>query len=110
MASASSSAERFHLARVVAAPDAHDDPAVGHDIRHCVVLGEADRVPHRQNVEGAAEFELPRLRREPQPELDQIREALVAFALEMVLGTPEAVIAELVHQPRDIARSREYLA
>src|SRR2546430_3855729 len=49
----------------------------GHDVRHRVVLGEADGVPHREDVEGAAELEAPRLRGEPERELDQVREALV---------------------------------
>src|SRR6516164_4899424 len=103
-------AESLHLAGVVAAADAHDDPTVGDDVGHCVVFGEPDRVPHRQYVEGAAEFKAPGLRGKPQPELDQIRQAFVAFPLEMVLGGPKAVIAELVHQPGDIARGPERLA
>src|SRR5262249_17048988 len=37
-------------------------------------------------------------------------QALIAFALEMVLGGPKAVIAELVHQPRHVARRPEHLA
>ena len=49
-------AEGFHLAGVVAAADTHDDSAVGDDVGHRVIFGEADRVPHRQDVEGAAEF------------------------------------------------------
>src|SRR6516162_5414518 len=102
--------EGLHFAGVIAAPDTHDDPAIGHDVGHCVVFGEPDRVPHRQNVEGAAEFETPGLGGEPKPELDQVRQALVAFALEMVLGGPKAVVTELVHQPSDIARGPEYLA
>ena len=102
-------AERLDLARVIAAPDAHDDAPVGDDIRHRVILGEADRMPHRQNVEGAAEFEPPRLRCEPQPPLDQIGDALIAFALEVMLRAPEAVIACFVHDARDVERGLKHL-
>src|SRR5712691_10205889 len=50
-------AESFHLPRVIAAADAHDDAPIGHDVGHGVVLGQADRMPHREDVEGAAELE-----------------------------------------------------
>src|SRR5205085_9121438 len=102
-------AERLDLARVIAAPDPHDDAPVGDDIRHRVILGEPDRMPHRQNVEGAAEFEPPRLRCEPQPPLDQIGDALIAFTLEVMLGAPEAVIACFVHDARDVERGLKHL-
>ena len=100
-------AEGFHLAGVIAAADAHDDAPVGHDVGHGVVLGQADRMPHRQHVEGAAELEPLGLGGEPQPELDQVGQALVAFALEVVLGRPQHVVAEPVHgAARRRARSR----
>ncbi len=102
-------AERFHLARVIAPAHAHDHAPVGDDVGHGVVLGEADRVPHRQHVERAAEFQPLGLRRQPQPELDQVREALVALALEMVLGGPERVEAQLVHHAGDAAGGEEHL-
>src|SRR2546430_8894566 len=82
----------------------------GHDVRHRVVLGEADGVPHREDVEGAAELEAPRLRGEPERELDQVREALVALALEVVLRRPQRVVPELVHQLGDVPRGEEHLA
>src|SRR5262249_14195502 len=95
-------AERLHLAGVIAAADAHDDAAVGDDVGHGVVLGHADRVPHRQHVEGAAELEPLGLRGEPQRELDEVRKALVALALKMVLGRPQRVVAERVHLLGDV--------
>ena len=58
-------AEGFHLARVIAAADPHDDAPVGDDVGHGVVFGEADRMPHRQDVEGAAEFQALGLGGEP---------------------------------------------
>src|SRR6266850_86760 len=102
-------AERFHLARVIAAAHAHDHAAVGDDVRHRVVLGEADRMPHGQHIERAAELEPLGLRGEPQGELDQVREALVAFALEVVLGRPQRVVAEGVHLLGDVLRRPEHL-
>src|SRR4029077_5728320 len=41
---------------------------------------------------------------------DQVGEAFVAFALEMVLGGPQAVVAELVHGLCDIPCGPERLA
>ena len=103
-------AEGLDLAGVIAAADAHDHAPVGDDVGHRVVFRQADRVPHRQHVEGAAEFEALGLRREPQPELDQVGQALVALVLEMMLGRPQRVEAELVHGLRDVARRGEDLA
>ena len=102
--------ERLHLARMVAASDAHDHAAVGDDVGHRVVLGQADGMPHREHVEGAAELEAPRLGGEPERELDEVREALVALVLEVVLGRPQSVVAEVVHQLGDVARGEERLA
>ena len=102
-------AERFHLARVVAAADAHDDAAVGDDVGHRVVLGEPDRMPHRQHVERAAEFQALGLGGEPEAELHQVGQALVAFALEVVLGGPQRVVAEFVHHLGDVAGGEEDL-
>src|SRR5271166_4041739 len=81
-------AECLDLARMVAAADSHDDASVGDDVRHGVIFGQPDRMPHRQDVEGATEFQTFGLGGEPQAELDQIREDLITFALKMVLGGP----------------------
>src|SRR5262249_49651444 len=96
-------AERLDLARMISAAHAHDDAPVGDDVGHGIVFREPDRVPHRQHIEGAAEFEPLRLRRKPEAELDEIRQALIAFALEMMLGGPKRVKAELVHGLRHVA-------
>ena len=95
-------AEGLDLARVVAAADPHDDAPAGQDVGDRVVLGQADRVPHREDVERAAELELARHRGEVRADQDQVREDLVALALEVVLGGPEAVVARVVHHPRDV--------
>jgi hypothetical protein len=59
-----------------------------------VVLGDPDRMPHGQHVERAAELQPSRLGGEPQRELDEVREALVALVLEVMLGRPQRVVAE----------------
>ena len=102
--------ERLHLTGVIAAADTQHHAAVGDDIGHGVVLGHADRVPHRQDVKGAAELQPLGLGGEPEPELDQVWEDLVALALEMMLRGPQRLEAKLVHELGDITRSEEGLA
>jgi hypothetical protein len=75
---------------VVTPADPHDHATVGDDVRHGIVFSQPNRVPHWQDIESAAEFEALRLGREPQPELNQVGQALVSLALEMVLGRPKA--------------------
>ena len=103
-------AERFHFARVIAAADAHDDAPIGDDVGHRVVLGQPDRVPHRQHVERAAELQPLGLRGEPQAELHQVGQALVALVLEVVFGGPQRVVAAFVHHLGDVAGGEEHLA
>jgi hypothetical protein len=67
-------------------------------------------MPHRQHVEAAAEFEPLGLAGEPGAELDQIGQAFIALALEMMLGGPQRVEAERVHLLGDVARRGEGLA
>ena len=95
---------------MISAADAHDHAAVGDDVGHRVVLGQPDRMPHRDHVEGTAELQTPCLSGEPERELDEVRKALIAFALEVMLGRPQGVVAELVHQLGDVARRKEGLA
>jgi hypothetical protein len=95
---------------VIAAADAHDDAAVGDDVGHGIVFRQPDRMPHRQHVEGAAELQPLGLGGEAQPELYQVRENLIALALEVVLGGPQRVEAEFVHELGHVARSEERLA
>ena len=94
-------AEGLDLAAVVAAADAEYGAPLGQDVGRRVILGEAQRMPHRCDVEAAAD---------PQPLCDMrqmhrahqdVRQALVAFGLEMVLGQPQRVVAELVHHLGD---------
>ena len=66
-------------------------------------------MPHRQHIEGAAELEPLGLGGQPESELDQVGKDLVALALEMVLGRPQHVEAEVVHELRDVAGGPEGL-
>ena len=93
-------AEAFDLARVVAAADTEHDAAVGKDIRHRVVLGEAQRMPHRRDVEAAADPQVPGEMRQVQRHHQHVGDALGAFRLEVVLGHPERAVAEPIHQLR----------
>ena len=43
---------------VVASTDAESDATVGEDVGGGVVFGEAERVPHRVDVEAASEAEI----------------------------------------------------
>ena len=94
-------AEGLHLARVIAAPDAENGAALGHDVGASEVLGQPQRVPHRRDIESAANPEALRQMAEMHRRHQQIRDDLVAFLLEVVLGHPQRVPAALVHHPGD---------
>jgi hypothetical protein len=64
-------------------------------------------MPHRQDVKGATEFQALGLGGEPQAKLDQVGEDLIALTLKMMLGGPQHVETELIHELRDIARGVE---
>ena len=98
------SAHRLDLPRLVAPPHAEDHAPVGEDVGHREVLGEADGVPDRADVEGAAELEALRARRQVRPPQDEVRYYLVALALEVVLRAPERVEPEPVHVLRHVQR------
>jgi hypothetical protein len=89
-------AEGLDLADVVAAPGAKDHPPAGQDVGHRVILGEAQRMPHRHDVEAAVDLyvlgDAAQVHRHHQKVWDQFR----AFRLEMMLGHPKGVAA-LVH-------------
>src|SRR5438093_6018545 len=58
-------------------------------------------MPHRRDVEAAADLDVLRDVAEVEGQQQDVRDALVPFALEVVLGQPEGVIAGPVHQLRD---------
>ena len=43
-------AEGLDLTGVIAAPDAKDEPPAGQDVGHRVILGDAQRMPHRPKL------------------------------------------------------------
>ena len=90
-------AEAFHLAGVVAAPHPEDDPTARQDVCHGEVLGQPDGVPHRQNVEAAAELQALGELRQPHAQHQQVRDRFVSLALEVVLGHPQGVVAQVFH-------------
>jgi len=91
-------AKGLDLTGVIAAPDPEHDAPAGEDVGDGVILGHAQRMPHGRDVEAAADLDVLRAVREVHAHQDVVGDALGAFALEMVLGHPEAVVAELIHQ------------
>jgi hypothetical protein len=68
-----------------------------------IIFSQSNRMPHRQNVEGAAELQMLGLRGEPQAELHQVGQAFVALALKVVFRHPQRMVPELIHGLRHIA-------
>ena len=89
-------AERPRLAGHRAAADAELHPPAGEDVGDGEVLGEAQRVPLRHDVEHLPEAQTLGEHRQVLAELDQVGQHLVALVLEVVLGEPHRVEAELV--------------
>ena len=54
-------------------------------------------MPHGEHIEAAAEFELSGVLGQPETEHEEVRDAFIPLALEMVLGHPENVIAQRLH-------------
>ena len=86
--------KRFDLPAVIAAAHAEDDPALGEDVRGRVVLGEAERVPRGHHVKGAADLHALGAVGEIDRQQRDVRDALPALVLEVVLGEPESLVAE----------------
>jgi hypothetical protein len=79
-----------------AAADAEHAAAVRQVVQRGEVLGELERVPLRHDVEHRAESHVLGLRRDPGGDEQAVGDDLVALVLEVVLGGPEAVVAEPV--------------
>ena len=86
---------------MVAPADAEDDPSAGEDVGDGEVLGETERMPHGRDVEAAPEAQALRHVGELHADHEDVGEALVALVLEMVLGEPERVVAEVVRGAGD---------
>ena len=90
-------AESFHFAGMVAAPDAENHPPAGEDVGHGEILGDAEGMPHWDDVERLAEFEVLGQAGQMHAHQDEVGDALVALVLEMMLGHPHTVKAARVH-------------
>jgi hypothetical protein len=58
-----------------------------------IILGQAQRVPHRRDVEATADLNGARAMREVHRHHEIVGNAFRALALKMMLGHPEAVVA-----------------
>ena len=94
-------AERLHLAAVIPAADAEDHAPPGEDVGGREILGQPERMPHRRDVESAADAKPRREMSQMDGRHQDVRNALVALVLEVVLGQPEDAVPMLVHAPRD---------
>jgi hypothetical protein len=93
-------AERLDFAGMIAAADTENDAPLRQDVDRRVILGEAERMPHRRDVEAAAEVDTFGDMREVERRHQHVRNAFHAFVLEMVLRHPKGVVARPVHQLR----------
>ena len=93
--------EGLDLASVVAASDSENHPAVGQDIGSGVVLSQAQRVPHRGDIEAAAKLDVLGHVGQVDIQHDQIGYTLIAFRLEVVLRHPHGVEPVGVQRFRD---------
>ena len=89
--------EGLDLAGVIAAPHPEDRSSLGQNVGHREVLGQTQRVPHRRDVESAADAQALRHMRQMHRQHQDVGYALVAFMLEMVLGEPERVEPQRIH-------------
>jgi hypothetical protein len=94
-------AEGLDLAAVITAADAEHGAPLGQDIRDGIVLGEAQRMPHRRDIEPAADFQLRCQMAKMHRRHQQVRDDLIPLVLEVVLGHPQRVPAGAVHEPGD---------
>ena len=83
---------------MVAPADSEDDPPAGEDVHHGKVFGQADGVPHGQDVEAAAELQVLGELAQVLAQDEQVGDAFVTFPLEVVLRHPQNVISQLIHQ------------
>ena len=81
-------AESLDLARVVAAANAEHGAPLGQDVRDCIVLRQAERMPHRGDVEAASDLQLLGHVRKVHRKHQQVGQDLIALVLEVVLGQP----------------------
>ena len=88
--------EMLYLTRHRAAADAEDATATAQVVHRREVLGEAHRVPLRNDVEHRAQPNSIRASSDPSVEQQTVRDDFVTLVLEVVFGGPEAVVAERI--------------
>ena len=66
-------------------------------------------MPHRDDIEGAPELEHLGVSGEVSPKQNDVGNALVSLALEVMLSHPESVESEVVHQSGHLARGVQAL-
>ncbi len=96
--------EGLHLARVVAASEPEDDPAAGQIVGGGEILRQPQRVPHGRDVEATAELDALGQVGQMDRQQQDVGQALVAFALEVVLGQPEGVVTVPIQRAGDGGR------
>jgi hypothetical protein len=72
-------------------------PPAGQDVGHRVIFGEAQRMPHRHDVEAAADLDVLGDAAQAHRHHQHIEDQFGAFRLEMMLSHPEGIVAALVH-------------
>ena len=85
---------------MVATAHAKDDSALGQNIGHGEVFGQAKRVPHGYNVESAPKSQLIGLGGQVKAEHKQVRDSFIALRLKMVLRQPQRIVIQWFHQAR----------
>ncbi len=78
--------ERLDLTRVVAAANAKEHSAASQIVSRGVVLGQSQRMPHRQDVEATAELDPLGEMGEMNRQEKNIWYDLIPFTLEVVFG------------------------
>ena len=82
---------------MVTAADTEDSAPLGQDVGDGVILSEPQWMPHRRDVKAAAYFEVPGEMAKMHGHHEKIRNHLIAFRLEVMLGHTKRIPAGLVH-------------
>src|SRR3990172_599943 len=77
------------------APPAEAGAPAGEDVGGGEILRQPERVPHGGDVEAAPDAQSPRQMGQVDGDHQDIRNALVALVLEVVLGQPKGVVPEI---------------
>src|SRR5262249_45616544 len=92
--------KRFDSPRMIATSHSKRHPPTGEDIGRSKILGQPQGMPHRGNVEAAANLNARGHVGQVHGHHQYIGNALVPLGLEVVFGHPEGGVAETVHELR----------